>query len=59
MLHPYTEDQLVEQPATRGKVEGSMLKAKILPKAIIAGRLNEWLTAKCCKSHIYNMFLFE
>ena len=29
--HAYTEDQLVEQPATMGKVEGIMLKAERLP----------------------------
>lgn len=36
MPHAYTEDQLVEQPATRGKTEGSMLKAEILPEVITA-----------------------
>ncbi len=37
MPHAYTEDQLVEQPAGRGKAKGSMLKAEILrPEAMDA-----------------------
>jgi hypothetical protein len=34
--HAYTEDQLVEQPATKGKAEGERLKAEVLqPEAIL------------------------
>jgi hypothetical protein len=34
--HAYTEDQLVEQPAARGKAEGEMLKAEMPSKSITA-----------------------
>jgi hypothetical protein len=34
--HAYTKAQLVEQPATRGKAEGEMLKAEMPPKSITA-----------------------
>ena len=34
--HAYTEDQLVERPATRGKAEGEMLKSEMLYKSITA-----------------------
>jgi hypothetical protein len=36
MSHAYTEDQLVEQPATKGKAEGEMLKAEVLSPEVVA-----------------------
>lgn len=36
MPHACTEDQVVEQPATRGKAEGEMLKAEVLSPEVVA-----------------------
>jgi hypothetical protein len=41
MSHAYTEDQLVEQPATKGKAEGERLKAEVLPPEAITAAVDE------------------
>ncbi len=41
MRHVSTADQLVEQPAGRGKAKGSMLKAEKLPPEAIDAAIDE------------------